>query len=605
MAYKMKIHINHSLTTIHDLTKKALIGIFAVPSPIFGFVKRIIYAISSISANITERKRIEEIRTRLSAIVEVTTDIVVTTNVDGRMLYINKAGQKMLGIYENEDISHVYIFRYYPTWVNDLVIKVGIPTAIREGAWTGETAFLSYDGREIPFSQVIIAHKDQDGSVRYLSAIARDITERKRFESQIVYMANRDPLTDLFNRRRFLEELESQIAQGRRFGTKGAVLFLDVDNFKYVNDSLGHQSGDNVLITLARLLKKRSRETDVVARLGGDEFAIILSHVDENKVKFIANKIQKLIQQEFLGKEGYFNITVSIGIALFPEHSDTGEELLTYADLAMYKAKEEGRNCVCIYTPEQKTQIESHINWEKCIRDALKQNRFILHAQPIFDLHQKCIAGHEVLLRMADNNGKLIYPSQFLYIAEQFGLIHDIDRWVAREAIRLIEKLKRNDKTSYLAVNLSGKSFIDAELLSLIEKELQVTDVDPVSLVFEITETSTIENMNAAQNFIAALKSMGCRFALDDFGIGFSSFNYLKQLPVDYIKIDGSFVHNLPIDPVDQHLVKAMVEVACGLGKKTIAEFVENEKTLHILQKLGVDYAQGYYIGRPCEVSEL
>ncbi|MBI2557147.1 MAG: EAL domain-containing protein [Planctomycetes bacterium] len=494
----------------------------------------------------------------------------------------------------------------HPKWASELILTEGIPDAIREGAWIGETAFLSRDDREIPISQVIIVHKNPDGTGRNLSTIGRDISDRKRFEEQMTYMANRDPLTNLLNRRHFHEDMEGWLAQTRRFGIKGAVLFLDLDNFKYINNSLGHQAGDKLLIAIADLLRARLRETDILARLGGDEFAIILPHADVNRAESVANQIRELVQYHTSVEENYPpGITISIGIALFPGHGDTVETLLAYADLAMYRAKEEGRNRVCVYTPEQTTQIELRLIWEKRIHEALDRDNFVLFLQPIMDIRQNLIIGHEALLRMMNEKGEVVVPSNFLDIAERFGLIHDIDRWVVSRAIHLIQKLQHDGKPTYLEVNLSGKAFTDNKLLPLIRSELATTGIDPVNITFEITETSVIENIAIARHFIVELKSLGCRFALDDFGIGFSSFNYLKHLPVDYLKIGGSFVSNLPYDTVDQHLVKAMVEVACGLGKKTTAEFVENEETLRLLREYGVDYAQGYHIGKPRHVSEL
>ena len=585
-----------------------LVGVMAMFSsqPLTEFTLRALASVSDVIALGIERKHIEETRARLSEITETTTDLVGTATIDGRVLYINKAGRKVIGIGENEDISNLRISDCHPQWASDLILNEGIPDAIREGAWIGETAFLSRDGREIPFSQVIITHKNPDGTVRNLSTIGRDISERKRFETQIMFMANRDPLTNLLNRRRFHEDLDSWLAQARRFGIKGAVLFLDLDNFKYINDSLGHQAGDKLLIAIADLLKERLRETDILARLGGDEFAIILPHADVNRAESVANQIRELVQYHASVEENYPpGITVSIGIAMFPGHGDTVETLLAYADLAMYRAKEEGRNRVCIYTPEQKTQIESRLVWKKRIHEALDRDNFVLFLQPIMDIRQNLIIGHEALLRMMNEKGEVVAPSNFLDIAERFGLIHDIDRWVVRRAIPLIKKLQHDGKPTYLEVNLSGKAFTDKKLLPLIRSELATTGIDPVNIIFEITETSVIENIAVARHFIVELKSLGCRFALDDFGIGFSSFNYLKHLPVDYLKIGGSFVSNLPYDTVDQHLVKAMVEVACGLGKKTTAECVENEETLRLLREYGVDYAQGYHIGTPRHMSEF
>ncbi len=558
--------------------------------------------------NITEKRHLKETQTRLSEIAEGTTDFVGTATIDGRVVYINRSGKKLLGIGEEEDISNSKISDYHPKWAADLIQKEGIPTAMRKGSWIGESAFRTRDGHEIPISQVIMVHKNSDGTVKNLSTIGRDVTERKRFETQIMYMANRDPLTNLLNRRRFNEELEGWIAQARRFGTKMVLLFLDLDNFKYVNDSYGHQIGDKLLVTIANICRARVRTTDVLARLGGDEFAIILTHADVSVAESVANQIREAVQHHTDAVEKYpEGVTVSIGIAVFPEHGDKAETLLTCADLAMYNAKEEGRNCVRVYTPKQKTHIELRLVWERRIREALDSEGFALVLQPIMDIRKNLIMGHEVLLRLINEKGEMELPGVFLPIAERFGLIHDIDRWVVKKAIHLIKKLKQDGKPAYLEVNISGKSFADKKLLPMIRNELAVTGVDTASLilVFEITETALIENMADAQSFISELKSIGCLFALDDFGIGFSSFNYLKQLPVDYLKIDGSFIVNLARDTTDQHLVKAMVEVARGLGKKTTAEFVGSEETLCLLREYGIDYAQGYHIGKPLHISEI
>lgn len=561
---------------------------------------KIVYGLE-VCRNITGRKQAEETKTRLSAIIEAATDFIGTANTDGAVLYINKAGRKIIGIGEDEDISNLKIPDFHPKWASDLIMHDGISTAIREGVWTGETAFLSRDGREIPFSQVIIAHKTPNGTTTDLSIIARDISERKKHESQILYMANQDPLTNLFNRRHFQEELEHWLAETRRFGTKGALLFLDIDNFKDINDSFSHQVGDKLLINLSNLMKTRlRRNTDILARLGGDEFAIILPHVDLGEAKLIANQILELAQHNTLVEKGILlHITVSIGIALFPDHGIKAETLLASVDLAMYLAKKKGRNRVCVYTHDLKTKIESRLFWEKSICEAFKQDRFVIYLQPILDLHQNCIIGHEALLRMIDERGNLILPADFLNVAEHLGLIHDINRWVSHNSIRLIEKFQKENKPAHLEINLSGNAFADTELLSIIREEIKAANINPSNAVFEITETVLIDNLLTAQDFIIDLKTIGCRFALDDFGIGFSSFNYLKHLPVDYLKIDGDFINHLPRNPIDQHLVKATVEIARGLGIKTIAEFVNNEETIRLLKEFGVNYAQGYHIGKP------
>lgn len=552
-----------------------------------------------------EFDRADETKIRLSEIIEAATDFVGTITTDGRLLYINKAGRKHIGIDQNDDIAHLKITDLHPKWTNDLIMHEAIPTAIREGSWHGETAFSGEDGCEIPFSHAIIAHKNPDGSVKFLSIIARNITEQKKYEKQIVLMANYDPLTQLFNRRRLQEELERWLVDSNLFGTRGALLFLDIDNFKHINDTFGHHIGDKLLLILSRLLKKRLREADTLARLGGDEFAIILPFIDSTKAELIANQIRELVQNQVVVEEiPSLHITISIGIAPFPTHGDKAEKLLTYADLAMYRAKENGRNSVCIYSPDQKKKIESELYWENRIKMALKQNQFALYLQPIMDLHQNHITGHEVLLRMLDEKGGIIMPTYFLNIAEHFGLIHQIDRWVVYKSIHLAKKLQQMGKPTYIEINLSAKSFADTELLPLIKSELASTGINPADIVFEITETAIVENILNAQNFINEVKAVGCHFALDDFGVGFCSFNYLKLLPVDYLKIDGSFIVDLSSNSVDQHLVKAMVEVANGLGKKTIAEYVNSEETVRLLKKFGVGYAQGYYIGKPYNMPE-
>lgn len=462
------------------------------------------------------------------------------------------------------------------------------------------------DGRELIVHMVKTPLRDEKGSVLGIIGIFWDITEHKRFETQIIYMANHDPLTDLLNRRCFQTELESWLAQSSRYGVEGALLFLDLDNFKYVNDSLGHQAGDKFLRALAGLLKARLRQTDVLARLGGDEFAVILPYVNETQAVSIASQLLELVRYDVSVDKGQLPcITLSIGIVLFPGHADTVETLLAYADLAVYQAKEEGRNRVCVYKPERKTQIESRLIWERRIREALSQDRFVLYLQPVLDIHQNLIIGYEALLRMINENGEIVVPSHFLTIAERFGLIREIDRWVVRRAVRLVESLQHKGKSTHLEVNLSGKAFADEELLTVIKEELSETGVNPGNLVFEITETALIENIVTAQHFMANLRALGCHFALDDFGIGFSSFLYLKHLPVDYLKIDGSFILNVLHETVDRCLVGAMVAIARGLGKKTIAEYVECKEVLPLLREIGVDYAQGYYIGKPRPLSEI
>jgi|GEM_PF-530602 len=430
----------------------------------------------------------------------------------------------------------------------------------------------------------------------------QDISERKQVESQLLHLANYDPLTDLFNRRRFQEELEAHLANAIRYNTQGALLFLDLDQFKYINDSLGHQAGDQMLKSLASLLRRLLRKGDSIARLGGDEFAILLPHANASEAEAVAGKILDALRHHVEMIDGRpIGITGSLGVALFPDQGRTTEELLSFADMAMYKVKERGRNTYALYSPDESTRerLESKLTWEHRIRHALANNGFVLYQQPILNLRRGTIRRFEALLRMKNPDGTVTPPGQFLPIAERFGLIQDVDRWVVREAIHQIARQQQSMPDYCLEVNVSATSFADPELLPLIKREVEATGIDPSHLVLEITETAAGADTELGRTWVNTLRELGCRFALDDFGSGFSSFSYLKQLPVDYLKIDGGFIRNLPHSPVDQELVRAMVQVARGLGRMTIAESVEDGDTLLLLRDLGIDYAQGYHIGRP------
>ena len=434
----------------------------------------------------------------------------------------------------------------------------------------------------------------------------RDITERKRFESELQHLADHDALTGLFNRRRFDEELSRELARAARYDEPGALLVFDLDNFKYVNDTLGHQAGDQVVMSVAAVLRKRLRETDVVSRLGGDEFAVLLPHTEPEQAKAVAADLLRAVRDHEAPAGGRsMRMTTSLGVAHFPEHGVSAEELLAAADMAMYAAKEGGRDRMSIFEPGSSGETRDSASWIDRIRRALDEDRFELHCQPILDLREGEVSQHELLIRMVGEEGELIPPAAFLGVAERFGLVQSIDRWVVAQAIRLMERELRTGHELRLEVNLSGRSVDDRELPALIQEELGKTSVNPDNLILEITETALITNMADARRFAETLTRVGCRFALDDFGAGFGSYYYLKHLPLHYLKIDGDFIRALPTSMTDQLMVKAMVQVAKGLGMKTIAEFVGNEETLVFLREYGVDYAQGFHVGKPEPVSKV
>ncbi|MFQ5794924.1 MAG: EAL domain-containing protein [Candidatus Bipolaricaulia bacterium] len=558
--------------------------------------------------DITDRKQVEE---ELKSAQEYTRDLIdsslvmiISVDQDRRIVEFNQAAQETFGYSKAELLGQPIDILYADPAEGSKVHE----TIRRTGRFTGEIANKRKNGEIFPSLLAASVLRDASGEFLGVMGVSQDITERKRFEAQLVHLANRDPLTGLFNRRRFQEELERQFAQARRYRTQGALLFLDLDSFKDINDSLGHQAGDELLTSLAALLRERLRETDILARLGGDEFAILLPHTEADQAQAVAEDLLETVRYHTVVIDEHpIGITTSIGIALFPDHNITVEELLTRADLAMYHAKENGHDLFSIYTPDRdwQAQIESKLTWARRIREALEQDRLLLYAQPILDLNSNQISQYELLLRMAGEGGEIILPSAFLNVAERVGLIHDIDRWVVYQAIHLIADHHSAGRDLCLAVNLSARAFADRELLPMIQRELAATSINPASLMLEITETATIADINQAQKFLNALKALGCRFALDDFGVGFSSFYHLKHLPVEYLKIDGGFIRNLRRDPADQQLVKAMVAMARGLGKQTITEHVGDEETLQLLREYGVDYAQGNHIGRPAAVSEV
>ncbi len=462
-------------------------------------------------------------------------------------------------------------------------------------------ALVFKDGREFErYSRPLLRDGVMNGRVWSF----RDVSERRRSEEQLIQIANQDALTGLLNRRRFHEEIERNLSEAHRYGVCAALLFLDLDQFKDVNDSRGHRAGDELIQGVARIVRERVRETDIVARLGGDEFSVLLPHTEAAQAVHVASDLLDAIRNRtFVVGEAPLRITASIGVALVNQELMTANDLLARADFAMYQAKDEGRNRVSMFETGVgwQAQIESRIAWQQRIREALEQDHFELYAQPIFDLARSNVTALELLLRMKRTLPAqgLVLPGKFLQIAERSGLIQDIDRWVAGEAIRTLAQLQLHRQELKVEVNLSGKAFGDPALLELIRHELAEQAVDPDMLIFEVTETAAIANIDEAQRFINTLRRMGCRFALDDFGVGFSSFSHLKHLPVDYLKIDGSFIQGLTRDAVDQELVQAIVRIARGLGKKTIAEFVEDASTLELLRGYGVDFAQGFYVGEP------
>lgn len=434
---------------------------------------------------------------------------------------------------------------------------------------------------------------------------ARD--ELRRSRDHLEHLATHDPLTDLPNRRALEGSLTRLVIDCRTFEVHGAVVVIDLDGFKYVNDSRGHAVGDAVLMRVSELLRRTLRPGDVLGRLGGDEFAVLLADTSADEAEMVVHRLLEALREGVLLIDGGRSVrmTASIGLAVFgPDTQLSGEQLLVDADVAMYDAKEAGRDRLALSSGSDPHQIElrERHTWLERVREALQQDRFVLHGQPIQDLRTGQIRRHELLLRMISEDGSLIMPGAFLGLAERGGVIGAIDRWVLHRTFAMLREEQRAGRRPQYSVNLSGTSVGDPEILAVIEAEMATLPQPRGALLIEVTETAAVVDLARARTFSERLQELGCSLALDDFGSGYGSFAYLKQLPFDVLKIDGQFVRGLLHSAEDQAVVTALVTIARALEKTTVAEFVEDARTLELLRALGVDQAQGYFIGRPASL---
>jgi diguanylate cyclase (GGDEF)-like protein len=418
----------------------------------------------------------------------------------------------------------------------------------------------------------------------------------------MAYLVDHDPLTGLYNRRYFEKELRRDIDEHRRLGESGAILWFDLDHFKDINDSLGHAAGDDLLGAFGHHLRGETRSYCTVARLGGDEFGMLVPHVQgQAAAKTAARLVEGLSSRTFAVGDHDVRISASVGVVTYPDQGDQTTDLLAHADIAMYDAKAKGGNQAIAYVQDDRWQTEmtERLKTGERIVAAMHEDRLTLYAQPIRGARAGGRQAFELLLRMHDENGDLVLPDEIIPTAERLGLIRDIDRWVARRSIGLLALASQQKCDVEFWINLSGCAFSDPMLLDVIRTEIASTGADPERLVIEITETTTIANIEEARKFIKTLSKIGCRFSLDDFGSGASSFYYLKHLPIDFIKIDGGIVTGLDRHPADAHFVGAIVEMCRGLKIRTVAEWVESQPILDAINKSGVDFVQGYHIGMP------
>jgi diguanylate cyclase (GGDEF)-like protein/PAS domain S-box-containing protein len=555
-------------------------------------------------------ERMDELRRErdfVKGLLDTAQVIILTQNAEREIMMVNDYGQSLSGFTQERLFS-----KDFTKLIASDQSSSDIPECLAEIAGAKreqlrhEAQLLCNDGstRDVAWLHSRLGGRSKNEPV--ILSVGLDVTDQKHAERRLSWLADHDSLSGLLNRRSFQEELERALAVSKRYGTPGALLFFDLDQFKYINDTSGHQAGDMLLKMVAETLARIVRDTDVIGRLGGDEFAVLMAQTDADGAIRAANKVgEHLSTLELPIGEHSHKISASIGVALFPKHGTEVHDLLAVADMAMYHAKDSGRGRWHLFSRQDQSRerMREHVVWKDRVEKALAADRFVLYYQPIFDLRTDQVTHAEALLRMVDTDGTVITPGAFMDACERTGLIHAIDHLVLRKGIAQVADLIAAGRDIRVSLNLSGRAFEDPDLLQTLQESLTRHQVDPDRIIFEITETAAVADLAAARGLMNQMRKMGCSFALDDFGTGFSSLRYLKQLPVDYVKLDGSFIRNLPNSNDDQILVKAMAEVARGFGKRTIAEFVETGDVLPFLREYGVDLAQGYFVGRPADLS--
>lgn len=539
----------------------------------------------------------------LSRLLQDTADIVVFTQAaSGRLLSVNRHGRWLSGIADSipAELRFINLLNDAPV---DLPMRLGELLNGRRSHYRHETAMTRPGAEPVLLAWWHVPWLMHDGGEPRIVSIGLDISDQRLAEEHLSWLALHDPLTGLLNRRGFLERARAMIAGGGGF----ALMLLDLDQFKDINDLRGHHQGDRLLQQVSKVLRGELRQSDIIARLGGDEFGILLPGADRISVDHAARRCCTALHRlPPLDAEINVAVTTSIGVVLCPEHGKNIDELLANADIALYQAKAGGRNAWHLFDGDDihRARIHERVFWDRQIRQMLADQRVDMHYQPILDLQSRTVTHHEALLRGRDEDNKLMNTAQLIIAAEQSGMIHRLDEQVITRVFEHLALLQQNGVQTSLAVNLSGRSFNNPNLVPHVRRSLAEFGVVPSSVIFEITETAALADIDASIQIMEALRSEGCRFALDDFGVGFSSLYYLKKLPLDYIKIDGSFVRNLTRESEHQVLISALVNVARAFNLHTIAEFVEDSLVLELLADLGVNYAQGYHIEKPRSFSE-
>ncbi len=558
--------------------------------------------------DVTERQKVQDALYREKEQAQVTlssiADGVITTDIIGQINFVNPAALKLTG-YEHKELIDKRIDRVITVQSDNA--QLPIFQCINNGQQVDSNSgdiLISKDGNERVIHQVASPIHNQLGDTIGAVMIFRDVSKSHRLASRLSWQASHDELTQLFNRREFENQLERFIESARNDSSQHCLCYMDLDKFKVVNDTCGHAAGDELLRQLSDIFRKKIRGADTLSRLGGDEFAVILNKCGLAPAVNIAEEIRTAVEDFRFGwDEQSFQIGISIGLVLIDRESPDQDEVFKAADSACYAAKEAGRNRVHIYSPDdiEISYRRGESRWMVRIQHALEQDLFQLFYQPIVGISEES-EGHvhyEILLRMIGDDGELIPPGAFMSSAERYLLMPKIDFWVIENLFNWLSQHAEYSSKEIFAINLSGQTLADKSLLYKIKQLFNKYGVAAKKIGFEITETAAISNLTQAQIFITEFKQLGCKFSLDDFGSGLSSFAYLKSLPVDYLKIDGAFVKDMVKDPIDRAMVESIHNIGSVLELKTIAEFVEDDEILKALKQVGVNFAQGYGIARP------
>jgi len=540
-------------------------------------------------------------------------DAVITTDKDGKVDYFNPVAGELTG-WSSRQANSRPLKEVFSLVDEDSREPVECPVA--RCLKTGEVVknathalLVSTRGEEVSIANTVSPIQDRDGEIVGAVMVFHDEGETRKLARQLSHQATHDVLTDLYNRREFERRLELAIHEAKETGRHYSLCYLDLDQFKLVNDTCGHVAGDELLRQLSGLLQEQIRESDVLARLGGDEFGVLLGNCTLERALQVAENIRKTISDYRFAYSGKsFEVGASIGMVSIEDGSKTSADLMSTADLACYAAKDAGRNRIHVYEPSDRDVKTRHgeMQWVSRLREAISEDHFRLYIQPIVPVNKSVVpTHHEILLRLAEEDGNIVPPMAFIPAAERYNMMSNIDRWVVNTVFQKYGELLSQLPRSIYTINLSGQSLCENNFLDFVIDQFDQSLLQPDRVCFEITETAAIKNLMHAMRFISILKDHGCRFALDDFGSGLSSFGYLKSMKVDYLKIDGSFIRDMTDDPIDCAMVSAINEIGHVMGIETIAEFVESEEIMKHLHTLGVDYAQGFWIGEPVSIDDF